>query len=467
MREAYKRFKVASTGGWAVSVRTYILTVPFALVMNVERENLLNPGDVSRSIAICMVGELVSWLYLFIAQATLLKHRRVRQQRLSTCIFVWFSAGAVKSLGFITYSVWVFELEPDLAVRTVLPALFTGVSSAILAFYFGTIDRKRIENTALTAVEGYLFDDRDRLLEEGEGARLEAIGSLKQNFEHEIKTLREIVFNLKNEVSEIKDKDKLRKILRLTSEMLARISSESENLAGRAIGKRTPDQSADRRPIGFGLEPKVISVRISAIAITLGMLTGQLTRNGVNGVQSGLLGTALLVLTLFLLRRLSRRFTGLKLRFIIAASYPLVFIVQAFYVNSISPLFFDLSNPYMPWYSAMKTIYGYYIASMIASLLIDQTKQLSQSLATHSQLVSELRELNHEQRLLRAHVAAIRYGTIKGKIAGVSMALQLVASESTKNATISSQNELLTDAINLLNEANEEIMKMDLGQRDG
>jgi hypothetical protein len=97
----------------------------------------------------------------------------------------------------------------------------------------------------------------------------------------------------------------------------------------------------------------------------------------------------------------------------------------------------------------------------------DQTKQLSKSVATHSQLVSELRELNHEQRLLRIHVAATRYGTIKGKIAGVSMALQLVASESTKNATISLQNELLTDAINLLNEANEEIKKMHLGQRDG
>jgi hypothetical protein len=92
VKEALERFKVASTGRWAISVRTYVLTVPFAVMMNMERENLLNPGNTSRSFAICMAGELASWLFLFMAHATLLKHRRERQQRFSKCLFVWFGA---------------------------------------------------------------------------------------------------------------------------------------------------------------------------------------------------------------------------------------------------------------------------------------------------------------------------------------------------------------------------------------
>jgi hypothetical protein len=462
VKEALESFKVASTGRWAVSIRTYVLTVPFAILMNVERENILNPGNVSRSIAICMAGELVSWLYLFIAQATLLKHRRVRQQRLSKCLFVWFSAGVVKSLGFVAYSIWVFDYEPDLAVRTILPTVFTGVSSAILAFYFGTIDKRRIENNALTALDAYLLEDKESLFSRDGKARLEAITTLKNSLEPEIERLQNIASGMNQEISEMKNRDALRKILRLASEIETRIDKEVMNLAEKPDGKYSNSQNADAKQIYFGLEPKVISVRLTAIAITLGMFAGQITRNGPRGVASGALGVVFLTLIVFILRRISKKLTASDLRKLIIISYPVVFIIQMVYVNNISPLFFDLTNPYMPWYSAMKTVYGYYLASVIAGLLIENTEKLSVARIAHTQLTEEISELNRDQILLNNHIMLTRFGTIKGKIAGVSMALNLMLDTSPGSEKLNTKNALLVNAIGLLSEANEEIERLDL-----
>jgi hypothetical protein len=98
LKQGANKFKVAATGRWAISARTYVLAVPILILINMERENLLNPGGVSRSLAICITGELVSWLFLYIAHITLLKDRRKRQQSISKCLLVWFGAGVIKGV---------------------------------------------------------------------------------------------------------------------------------------------------------------------------------------------------------------------------------------------------------------------------------------------------------------------------------------------------------------------------------
>ena len=343
---------------------------------------------------------------------------------------------------------WVFDFEPDLAVRTILPTVFTGVSSAILAFYFGTIDKRRIENNALAALDAYLLEDKESLFSRDGKARMEAITTLKNSLEPEIERLQNIASGMNQEISEMKNRDALRKILRLASEIEVRIDKEVMN--------------ADAKPIYFGLEPKVISVRLTAIAITLGMFAGQITRNGPRGVASGALGVIFLTLIVFILRRISKKLTGSDLRKLIIISYPVVFIIQMVYVNNISPLFFDLTNPYMPWYSAMKTVYGYYLASVIAGLLIENTEKLSVARIAHTQLTEEISELNRDQILLNNHIMLTRFGTIKGKIAGVSMALNLMLDTSPGSEKLNTKNALLVNAIGLLSEANEEIERLDL-----
>ena len=461
MKEALNRFKVASTGRWAISVRTYVLTVPFAILMNVERENLLNPGNNSRSLAICMAGELASWLFLFIAQATLLKHRRERQQRFSKCVFVWFGAGAVKSTVFILYSVTAFGLEPDVSVRAIMPTIFTGASTGLLAFYFGTIDRRRIESSALMAVDRYLQAEKIELNALDRIARVEAVKSLRSNLEPELVHLRNVASRFESGLDDVSSKDELNAILLLSRDLEDRIEQDSLRLSENRIAPSGLNSVKPGLPISFGFVPKVISVRTSAVIITLGMFSGQINRNGPIGVASGLVGTALLVMVLFAMRKTSLRVSDSKLVFTIFASYPIVFLTQFVYVNNLTPALFDLPNPYLPWYSALKTIYGYYLASIVSGLLIGNEKELASSRMVHDELQSQIATLNRQQDLISEIILETRFGTIKGKIAGVSMALQLMLAQGTSAPSADSRNKMMSGALALLTEAQNEVDLLD------
>jgi len=462
MKEAFNKFRVASTGRWAISLRTYVLTVPFAILMNVERENLLNPGNAARSFAICMAGELASWLFLFIAHMTLLKDRRKHQQSFFKCLSVWFGAGAIKGASFVLYAVWVFGLEPDFQVRMVMPTLFTGATTALLAFYFGSIDRRRIENSALIAIDGFLETDIQELYIAERKARVDAVKSLRMSLEPEISTLRNIAQGLSVDFYKIESRDTLNEILRQSRELESRIDAESKKLSVMRFATNQINFLEDKKSIFFGLMPQVISVRTSAVFITLGMFSGQITRNGSMGVASGLVGVTFVATVLFILRKISLRLQGLKLLITIIASYPVVFLLQVIHVAYLSPAFFDLPNPYLPWYSGLKTIYGYYLASIVAGLMIRNSDKLIEARESHQILQRQIETMNRNQDLISEHILKTRFGTITGKIAGVTMALQLILNENSDTLDQGAKNKVMAGAIQLLVEANKEIELLDI-----
>jgi hypothetical protein len=197
------------------------------------------------------------------------------------------------------------------------------------------------------------------------------------------------------------------------------------------------------------------------------MFSGQINRNGLIGVASGLVGTALLVIVLLALRKISIRLHGTTVAFAIIASYPIVFLTQVFYVNNLSSAFFELPNPYLPWYSAVKTIYGYYLASIVAGLLIGNTEKLTASREVHDDLQSQITTLNRQQDLISQHILETRFGTIKGKIAGVTMALQLILNEDFSTSNANMQSKMMSGALQLLTEAQKEVELLDIEFSNG
>jgi hypothetical protein len=192
------------------------------------------------------------------------------------------------------------------------------------------------------------------------------------------------------------------------------------------------------------------------------MFSGQIVRNGPIGVASGLFGTALLVIVLLALRKTSIRLSGTNFVIAIIASYPIVFLTQFIYVSELLPVLFELPNPYLPWYSALKTIYGYYLASIVAGLLISNTEKLTASREVHDDLQSEIAALNQQQDLITQHILETRFGTIKGKIAGVTMALQLILNEDSSITAANLQSKMMTGALQLLTEAQKEVELLDI-----
>ena len=455
MKYALERFRVAATGRWAVSIRSFTLTIPFVFAINIERENLLNPGNFTRSLAICIAGEIASYLYIFIAQATLLKHRRERLQRLSVCIFVWFSTGAVKGIFFIIYAVWAYGYEANSLERILPSTAFSGFSFALLAFYFGTIDRKRIESKALHSLDQFLAVDQGLKIANDAKARMNVIQVLKETLIPQIEKLE----NTLSGTSPVNTKTETLFTLlsRQSKQLLDTIEFQSQVIA-RSRAKGPQGNSAFREISLFqGFIPQVISVRLTLIVVVLGMSIGQITRNGGLGVASGLVGAAVLGIVVFSLRMFSKKLSGRKLTYLVIASFPIVFLTQMIYVTNLSRIGFNLENPYIPVYSAMKTVYGFYLASIVASLVVDTSDGFKNSAGEYEDLRLSIANLDLEQAALDNHLFATRFGTIQGKITGVTMALQIVTNQPSKKLNAEKIEEILSGAVKLLSDARTEI----------
>jgi hypothetical protein len=455
VKYALERFRVAATGRWAVSIRSFILTIPFVFMINIERENLLNPGNFTRSLAICIAGELASYLYIFIAQATLLKHRSEQLQRLSICVFVWFSAGIVKGVFFCIYAVWAFGYEANYLDRILPSTAFSGISLALLSFYFGTIDRRRIESKALNSLDEFLAVDQGLKIANDAIVRRNVIQVLTQTLIPQLEKLE----NTLPKISQLNTKTEahFESLSYQSKELVDTIEFQSKFI-DRNRAKAPRERRAFREISLFqGFIPNVISVRLTLIVVVLGMSIGQLTRNGALGVASGLVGTAILGIVVFSLRMFSKTLSSKKLTYLVLASFPIVFLTQMVYVANLSRIGFNLENPYLPAYSAVKTVYGFYLACIVASLVVNTSNEFNDSAGEHEDIRLSIANLDLEQAVLDNHLFATRFGTIQGKITGVTMALHLALNHS--NGTLGSEkfDEILTGAMKLLSDARMEI----------
>ena len=146
MKGAFTRFKYASTGRWAVSIRTYSAIIfPFGFLTSIEREELFHSIGIAQAATIAFAGEITACLYIYILQATLLRGRYEKLQPLSRCAFVWVSAGVVRGFFTVCYGFWVYDFALNFQSRIVPSTLYTAFAMIAAAFYFGTIERKRIE----------------------------------------------------------------------------------------------------------------------------------------------------------------------------------------------------------------------------------------------------------------------------------------------------------------------------------
>ena len=175
MKLALQRFRFAATGRWAVSIRTYLSIVfPFGYITSVERELWLSSGSFSEAALIALGGELVCALYLYISQALLLGNRKRELQPIWRCIFVWFSAGLVRGFFTAINAVYGFKQGYELGVRLPTAIFYTGVAMALAAFYFGTIERRRMEARALNSLGKVLEQEEIELNELEKAKRLSA-----------------------------------------------------------------------------------------------------------------------------------------------------------------------------------------------------------------------------------------------------------------------------------------------------
>jgi len=445
------RFRYAATGRWAVSIRTYLAIVfPFGFISAIEREQLQTGSNPTDAVTIALAGELAACLYLFVAQIVVLGNRKLKQQPLWRCIFVWVSTGFVRG-GFALFYEWqTFDLEGNPSVHLIPAVLYTSVAMAMSAFYFGRIAQKRLEVQALRSLGQLLIEQRSQLELLEDQKRRQLISTFEKQLLPQVSLLQSEIQRLRGEWVAV-PQQLLQQLLEQSYKISQSILSKKEEYAEidrSSIKEHSPQLS---KTLWLMLAPNVFSPPLTFFLILLGAVIGQFPRNGIVGMAAGFIAATVIASFLFPISLYIRR--GSKNRkLLILLGFLGTFSLSTFFTLLQPSLGFQLNYPFPAWYLGLKSVYGVYLASVITTLLIQTRKEYSGAKGNGSKLKKVVRELIVIHEIIDKSLFETHFGSLQGKIAGVTMALHLMNSQEMDQIEHSRKEELLESANSLLGE---------------
>ena len=453
MKDAFTRFRYASTGRWAVSIRTYSAIIfPFGFLTSIEREQLFHTIGIAQAATIAFAGEITACLYIYILQATLLRGRYEQLQPLRRCAFVWVSAGVVRGFFTACYGFWVYGFALNFSSRIVPSTFYTAFAMMVAAFYFGSIERKRIEIQAMNSLGKVLSQEQNEL----SGIQKDLSAQFSEVLDKELLPQAEV---LRDQISQAlisqpqSENNHIFEELQIKgNELSSALEIQLEKFIGAKSKTNTEPFEEAQFSYWFALIPRTVSIRLTFILLLLGSASGQFPRNGLGGVLSGILATFIIVAYLLPFSFLFKR-TNFSRVILLTASFGGVFLLQYFYVIMQSTVLTSLERPFEPWYAGLKTMYGVYLASVVASLMIQIGYSHKGVVEGSLNLQEGIQSLTKSNLGLESSNFEARYGVLQGKITGVTIALHLLNSKSLGEISESRKQELLFNANSLLTQS--------------
>ena len=453
MKDAFTRFRYASTGRWAVSIRTYSAIIfPFGFLTSIEREQLFNTIGIAQAATIAFAGEIAACLYIYILQATLLRGRYEQLQPLRRCAFVWVSAGVVRGFFTACYGFWVYGFALNFSSRILPSTFYTAFTMMLAAFYFGTIERKRIEIQAMNSLGKVLSQEQKELSSIQKDLSSQFSEVLDKELLPQAEGLRDLVSQALTLQPQSENNHIFEELQIKSNELSSALEVQLEKFIGAKSKTNTESFEEAQFSYWFALIPRTVSIRLTFILLLLGSASGQFPRNGIQGVLSGILATFIVVAYLLPFSFLFKR-TNFSRVILLTASFGGVFLLQYFYVIMQSTVLTSLERPFEPWYAGLKTMYGVYLASVIASLMIQIGYSHKGVVEGSLNLQKGIQSLTKNNSGLESSNFEARYGVLQGKITGVTIALHLLNSKSLGEISESRKQELLFNANSLLTQS--------------
>ena len=453
MKDAFTRFRYASTGRWAVSIRTYSAIIyPFGFLTSIEREQLFHTIGIAQAATIAFAGEITACLYIYILQATLLRGRYEQLQPLRRCAFVWVSAGVVRGFFTACYGFWVYGFALNFSSRIVPSTFYTAFAMMVAAFYFGSIERKRIEIQAMNSLGKMLSQEQKELSGIQKDLSAQFLEVLDKELLPQAEVLRDQISQALISQPQSENNHIFEELQIKGNELSSALEIQLEKFIGAKSKTNTEPFEEAQFSYWFALIPRTVSIRLTFILLLLGSASGQFPRNGLGGVLSGILATFIIVAYLLPFSFLFKR-TNFSRVILLTASFGGVFLLQYFYVIMQSTVLTSLERPFEPWYAGLKTMYGVYLASVIASLMIQIDYSHKGVVEGSLNLEKGIQTLSKSNLGLESSKFEARYGVLQGKITGVTIALHLLNSKSLGEISESRKQELLFNANSLLTQS--------------
>lgn len=458
MRNFLSGFVNVTTGRWAISLPSVAASLPFCFYFAIERESALGSGTFGVNLMIVSAGQLVSLLYLFIAQGVLLSSRKNRKQNLFLCIFVWASAGVVAGLISNLYAYFALNLESHLITRLSNSAATTGFCLALVAYWFGTLHKIRIEKEALRFLEDFLIEDSSRLNENQRVSREIAIESLQETLLPRALQLQKLTSGLQKDTSSESLTLALRDLDLRAQELLQSVKSNVTTISNSSsFPEDLPHEKVSPAKLMSGLFPRNLSVGTSFILLTLGAVIAQGTRNGLAGVLVGILSSIIITALLFILSKFGKQINALQTNWFNSIAFLAVIVTQYIYaVNTQS----ELANPFEPWYSVFKTFCGVYLASLISTLASEQGKYVARLGEESAIRRAQVEHVSSSHEKIDQMTSSTIFGALQGQISGVIMALNVFSDNRETTSSKRDFTKFIKDANFLLEDAIRELQQV-------
>jgi hypothetical protein len=332
----------------------------------------------------------------------------------------------------------------------ILTVLYTSGAMAMSAFYFGRIAQKRLETQALRSLDQLVIEQLSQLELLEDQKRRQLISAFE-------KQLLPQVFILQSEIQRLRSER-----VAAPQQLLQQLLEQSYKISESILSKKEEYEEIDRSSIKehnpqlsntfwLILAPNVFSPPLTFFLISLGATIGHAPRNGIVGMATGFIAAAVITSFLFPISlRIRRRRKNHKL--LILLGFLGTFSLQFLFTHLQPSLGFQLKHPFPAWYSGLKSVYGVYLASVFTTLLIQARKEYFGAKGNFSKLKKVARELIVIHEIIDKSLFETHFGSLQGKIAGVTMALHLMNSQEIDQIEYSRKEELLQSANKLLGE---------------
>jgi signal transduction histidine kinase len=154
--------------------------------------------------------------------------------------------------------------------------------------------------------------------------------------------------------------------------------------------------------------------------------------NGLNGFLFQMISTLAIAPILFIGSNLTKKYSPKNLYIGFSAFLLTIFIsgyVLVVTANWIHMSNFEQRNEYPPIVFSARTLAGIILASFIVTIVMARRKTIEDLIEMNKKLQVDLDWMDNRSRELRKELASILHGPLQGRIAGVALALRLIAAD--------------------------------------
>ena len=444
------------TGRWAVSFKAWVYLTVIGIFGTKTRSYALLDITQTESFLLAISVHLINAPIYYLFAHKFLQKRFTEQLPLTRVLASFMIFITTIACSEILITIYVLNQTAYLGPQffaPLFPSLFGFLASSYLLAEYdkNRFDLKRLA-FARTTLEKTAQESQNQIIAE----RSKLISAIQDSVFFQLDALRK-------QLSTDSQISKRVEIERLAAELEDYSANTIRNLSHEMASDLSESKPVDRksfvgiqelRDFSESYQP-YISFKLSLITMILIGGNHEASLNGPKGFMYQMISTLAIAPILFTGSKLTSKYSPKNLYMGFAAF--LLTIFTSGYVlivtsNLIHDNLFEMRNEYAPIISSLRNMSGIIVTSLIVTIVMARRKTIQDLFEMNKKLQIDLDWMDNRSQELRKEIASILHGPLQGRIAGVALALRLIASdesasEEEKKVKLDESEKLLTSII--------------------